>query len=291
MRLNYESRLGLFSMYCEAELPLHVDVIPRTLLAIARALEFLGGAGLGGGGGRPTRLGREGEYFGSKRYEAGDSPRRIDWKATARTGELYVKRFLESGGRVVVAYDVRVPGPLAAAKVASALVTLVTARAREGELVDIILVDGNRAHKVSARDPRHALLKAIGIALKTVHVEPRELDELVVPEPSRAVKALLRLAVSEAEKEFLKLKAAALEAHKLLVPPPDSEIALISSLTGDVQEIVETKQAAEAVGSRLVLLIPSRPWLDAANVQRARKRYEALIAYLKRARIPVVYIS
>ena len=72
---------------------------------------------LRGGGGEPAAhaegarapaLEPLGEFLGLRPYEAGDDPRRVHWRATARTGELVVRQDeAASPGRVVLLLDTR----------------------------------------------------------------------------------------------------------------------------------------------------------------------------------------
>ncbi|WP_177217575.1 DUF58 domain-containing protein [Ectothiorhodospira mobilis] len=101
LRLHTRYPLGLFRAWSWLHLEGDVLVYPRPLPVEDAA-----------GGGAPdkdeARTSRQpgGEFTGLRGYTPGDSPRRVDWKALARTGNLYVKEFHEPrGGRLWLDWD------------------------------------------------------------------------------------------------------------------------------------------------------------------------------------------
>jgi len=100
-------------------------------------------------GGRGRRGGwvTSGPFKGHRRYVPGDEPRRVDWHAYARTGELFVKLFEAHRGRVLPLLvdlsssmeDGSPPRWTAALRAAGALVYLGLALA---ERVDLVLAYG-----------------------------------------------------------------------------------------------------------------------------------------------------
>ncbi len=288
---SYTSPLGLVDKKTGVTLPVQVTVIPRTIYAIIRALSYLTGGAAETGAGKIT-LYKEGfEYLGPKPYEPGDDIKRVHWKITARTLKFHIKRFVDLSGSTEIVYDVHVPGSLAADKIASALVTITLYKVREGEMINLVVVNGRKTLPVKVESPRDALLKAIGIAMKTVKIEPSELDVLIRPVASRSVRALASLAMREAEKIYLELRAMSLASKKLFVPDPSTDILLVTSLTGDPQEIIEVHSDASRVNSNLTLIVPSEPWLDSRNPEKMRRRYEKIINYLSSAGIPIIYVK
>ena len=95
--LMFKHVTRLFHLKYFIELRREVKVESKSIV-IVRAI--LGGRGIIPGLGeaevpKPSRIGLE--YFGSRPFMPGDDYRFIDWRATARTGKLYVKEFYSSG--------------------------------------------------------------------------------------------------------------------------------------------------------------------------------------------------
>ncbi len=99
--------LGYVGWSAEVPCPAGLTVLPR--------YERLGGITLSprrtlpqAGTARSRRGGAGVEFFGAREYRPGDEIRRINWKATARTGELVVTEYEEErAADVVVVLDVR----------------------------------------------------------------------------------------------------------------------------------------------------------------------------------------
>ncbi|MBM3459412.1 MAG: DUF58 domain-containing protein, partial [Armatimonadetes bacterium] len=67
-----------------------------------------------GGVALATRVGDTAEYFGNREYREGDSPRHMDWRATARLDRPVVREFREEFfQRVGVLLDTALPAPSA----------------------------------------------------------------------------------------------------------------------------------------------------------------------------------
>lgn len=99
-RLCTSYPLGLFRAWAWIEFDEALTVYPKPLPATREPPG-------GGDGARTHRSRREGEDLaGLREYQPGDSPRRVDWKALARTGELYTRDFEEPrGGDAWIEWD------------------------------------------------------------------------------------------------------------------------------------------------------------------------------------------
>lgn len=104
------------------------------------------------------------EFEESRPYVPGDDPRRMDWNATARTGEPYVKHFREERGRtVLIALDVSASmafgsGERSKADHAAYMAALLAVAAGQaGDRVGLVAFDDTlRCELRPARGPVHA---------------------------------------------------------------------------------------------------------------------------------------
>ena len=92
VRLGQAEPLGLMRRLARIELPENLLVLPRTWRVVPPSLPGTrrlqsGGVAFAG------RVGDAEEFVGLREYRAGDSPRRIHWKAWARTGRPVIKEY------------------------------------------------------------------------------------------------------------------------------------------------------------------------------------------------------
>lgn len=266
-----------------------------------QAGELFPGDGRHHRGGRPgeqpsTYLGRGLDFEELRRYEPGDDPRHMDWRATARTGRPYVKVFRETRQRTLHLVVDRGPGM----RYGTRTRLKVTQAAR---LAALLVFDAVARHE------------RVGLTL----LEPQA---QTFPESNgRAgamglVEALIRpcppLAVSAPRQPSLTADLAELE----LSLPGGSRLAIIS----DFQRLDETdlpmlaRLAARHELAAIQVLDPSelslpkvgrvlfqdllrgrRRWVDTANPavreafsEHARARHEAQALLLNRIGVPLV---
>jgi uncharacterized protein (DUF58 family) len=103
--------LGLAWWGMRLEPAFRLQVIPDLLSERQRALDATAG-----GARAAARAGAGGEILQLREYRAGDAPRAIDWKATARAGRLVARDFSEDQHlEIIIALDVSRTSGLAAA--------------------------------------------------------------------------------------------------------------------------------------------------------------------------------
>ncbi|MCG5511928.1 DUF58 domain-containing protein [Ectothiorhodospira shaposhnikovii] len=102
LRLHGRYPMGLFRAWSWLHFDESVLVYPKPL-PMDQAPPF---AGQDEGESRERTDPAGEEFAGVRGYQPGDSPRHLDWKALARTGDLYIKQFGEvSGGQVWLDWD------------------------------------------------------------------------------------------------------------------------------------------------------------------------------------------
>ncbi|ADL18489.1 hypothetical protein ASAC_0081 [Acidilobus saccharovorans 345-15] len=167
VRFTLRSPLGLFEASWEDPVrpPVRASASPRFLpLAVAA----LAGAGAMGGQGTtafeaPYTLPRGEDYAWTERLQPGEPAEVIDWRATARRGELMVKRFYPQGSREVsLVVDLTATDPESADELAAASLSI--ALGLSGSLsVTPYIYDGERLARVNGIDGlARALLERLG---------------------------------------------------------------------------------------------------------------------------------
>ncbi|GEM_PF-1109402 len=100
---------GLLGLFCRKQV---LDISPsnrRTVTVYPKYYEIFDGYHQGAKAELDSSTPRQGhidEFYGTREYRSGDSPRHIHWRSTARAGELIVKEFQErTHPRVAIALD------------------------------------------------------------------------------------------------------------------------------------------------------------------------------------------
>ena len=278
------SKLGLFETSRQASMGINIEVIPRTLIAVANALMYIyRGRSIGVGEETIPIPAREGfEYLYSRQYFSGDNIKRIDWNATARNYKLYIKQFLEeSGSSFRIFYDRIVIGPVTADQVASALVTSVLEGVKRNKNLLLYLVENRKIVRISFKSPKEAILTSIRLALDTIKADVEEINILIDLVPSAFLERTLAYLKSDI-REVLRKRAKVIKGVEVR---NGDYINYISSLTVDIGQIVELNSKARALGGDFLLFIPSRPWVDKSNHEEReiiKRKYNRSIEIFKK---------
>lgn len=172
--------LGFFTADARVRLPQRYLVYPHVVQVAANTARLMGLTGVGES---PVEMpGAGGEFYELRDFHAGDDYRNVDWKATARRGELVVvERMKEVGSSFLLVLDARAPGFRETDALASTFLTLANSLGASGMSFGVLAHDGRRVTETSPlQEPGTALVAALRVALGVARVEPSpELLELV----------------------------------------------------------------------------------------------------------------
>ncbi|MBC7238182.1 MAG: DUF58 domain-containing protein [Chloroflexi bacterium] len=226
---------------------------------------------------RLRRLGRGEEYAWSREYEPWDSPRFIDWKATARRGRLSVKEFFEDqGGRgAVVFFDGRAPGRISADEMARDLLSALLGLAGAGQRVTLFLSRGGACRRVEG-GAEEALRAALAEVFEVVGADP-EVFALIPPAVRSSLLGMIRrgrggagsgLPEDEAGREVVAMSRSGRVGDFVYIGCP---LYGASGALGMISEVASH-------GARVRALLPTRPWLDAPSLEEA---YEVRVSWAR----------
>ena len=172
--------LGLFSS--EASVPLRQSfVVYPHVLQVARATVRL--LGRGEIGETPMEMpGIGSEYYEMRGYQPGDDYRNVNWKASAREGEvMVVERMREVGSSVLLVMDARAPGFRETDALASTFLSIANSLGAAGVCFGVLVHDGERVVDSSPQqDPRASLAIALKAAVRVTRLDASpEVLELV----------------------------------------------------------------------------------------------------------------
>lgn len=297
LEAEFLSRFKFFRVFIRIPFKLHVKVYPRVLPWILRVVKFILVGGLPELGGFPIkRKGLGFEYFESREYVPGDPVRFIDWKASARLSKLIVKEFHEEVfGSVWVVYDVRVLGSVTGDVLASLFLSTMLGVARTGLPIGLIIKCGDKLiYSASSLPPVEALKVALSYVLEFQRFSNWDFYDFVEPRSSRIILRFLERFRAEGLARILKFRLkgdARLPLISLVRSGGRLDISYVGLILYDSRFIVDLFDEVRVRGHRLRIFTPSKPWLDARDLEEAYMIYNSfnrIFSSLKRLGVGVV---
>jgi uncharacterized protein (DUF58 family) len=282
LRAKVEGRLRL--MKASASLPVRIEVkaYPRVfpwILEIARML----GTGLAWQGIAPgRRTGWGDEYYGIREYIPGDSLRLVEWKATARHSKLMVKEYLEEiSSSFLIVYDERAPGPITADELAAIFLSSVVGAASTGAPISLMIKSGEGSELyLDGLGPRETLETALAHVLERVEAEMGGIYELLEPQPSGELVAVLERTRRRGIARILAARRRQQLGKRLRLairrPGPALDLIYIGHVLYDTSDLLELVWEARVKGHRLLIRTPAKPWRDSRSLEEAYIIYTSL---------------
>ena len=275
------SRLKLFVTSIRIPFNLSVRAYPRVLPWIIRVIGFIVAGGLPELGGLPgKRKGLGLEYYETRQYVVGDPIRFIDWKATARLSKLMVKEFHEETfGSVHVIYDARALGPVTSDVLSALFLSIMLGVAEAGLPIGLTIKFGSEVtFNAESLTPIDALKIALAYVLETQHVSEWDFYEFVEPRSLRRILRVLEEVKAEGLARLLKFRLseeARLPLFALIRSEGRLDISYVGVILHDSRFLVELADEVRVKGHRLRVFTPSKPWLDAKDLEEAYMIYNS----------------
>jgi len=264
---------GLIQLHQDL-MPIELYVIPRTKYAEWLARKFLGEGTLGA---RPTvgaislatgtvTAGHGAEYLRSRKYQAGDSLRDIDWKHLCKLNQLVIKEYGESRSMAtIVAVNLTVQDAEEADNLGYRLITLVLTLAKLSVPLALAAYDRQEVILTTrAMNPREVLKGALRVAQR-LSVSEQEHRFLQPPDLRRLKKNITQLQIADSDssqslEELLQLEyetirrlardhpaARAITKVAESVSPP-ANLAVVSGWNHDAEALAATLDRLERLG-------------------------------------------
>jgi uncharacterized protein (DUF58 family) len=206
-------------------------------------------------GGTPTEMPGVGtEYYEMREYQPGDDYRNVNWKATARLGELIVAEHMkEAGGSYQLLLDARAPGFRETDELASTFLSLANSLVLAGVNFGILVHDGESVIALTSdQDPKVSLTKALRAAVMITKLDTTpEFLELVPlgivtasvapgsePNTEAALSAIAKLRKEEMKSRLKRVSPVA-TASRVLRETQTRNVIYLSGLFGDVRPVME----------------------------------------------------
>ena len=252
-----KSFLGLFSVVKDSGIEIDLTIYPRFLREVILALGELYGIG-GSGYYKPSPRGLE--YVESREYIEGDPLNRIDFNATAKTGTLHIKYFLDEGslGESIV-FDIRSPGRYTADYLASKFLSAILNSDRS----IVLITDGVKTYRYEGN--RDYILKiALYWVFRIALDKGEEIYEIVPPK-----------IVSELEKVLKVNRGNGTTESPYKLSYGMREVIVIAHPLYDTVKLLRFLADAKSRGIKVKVIYPESPWLDSEDLERAYIEYQS----------------
>jgi len=252
-----KSFLGLFSVVKDSGIEIDLTIYPRFLREVILALgELYGIGGLGYYKLSPRGL----EYVESREYIEGDPLNRIDFNATAKTGTLHIRYFLDEGslGEAIV-FDIRSPGRYTADYLASKFLSAILNSDRS----IVLITDGVKTSRYEGN--RDYILKiALYWVFRIALDKGEEIYEIVPPK-----------IVSELEKVLKVNRGNGTTESPYKLSYEMREVIVIAHPLYDTVKLLRFLADAKSRGIKVKVIYPESPWLDSEDLERAYIEYQS----------------
>jgi len=290
VELEATGPLGLFGSTFSLPAEFAYSVYPRTLEVAITSARLLS---LGGIGDTPIeRVGIGTEFYDIRGYQPGDDFRQINWKATARRGELMTSEHMrEVGGACYLVLEAVAPDYFDRDRLAAAFLGIANNLTMQGTAFGVLVHDGQTIKEVKRIDaPTASLAFALTVALEFADVDLKgiqhelsvksshslkQVDKILTESGSSALSRVLRFAVSE-KTTVLENQDSAQSILELIRESANDPPAIlyVSGIFGSVESIIELGTSAKRVyGANFVVANPAEPWVAAPGEQSAYDTY------------------
>lgn len=291
------SRYGLFTSRVAVPLEAKMRVYPRLIAAAIAALEYLTRVGSGTEGEvEKETLGPGLEYAETREYLPGDNLRRVDWKATARSSSLMIKRYYsEGGGAVHVIYFVEAPGHITHDELATQLLDLVVSSAVRVTPISVTAYErGTRLTNIEGKG-WEVVINTLNLVMAESKITYDDLYSLLdVSSLSKERREL----VAAGRRRFAELLGRASGKRQALVsdfrglvaqlasPDVQSSFIILSSLVSNRDVLAEIIEDLRFRRAETTVVYPPRPWKDASSLGEAytlQASHEKMLAFVEKS--------
>ncbi len=275
--------------------PVELEVIPRARYAEWLAMSYLEqtASRIGMTTTLPPRTvlmpKRGTEYFDSRTYQPGDSPKNIDWKHTLKLNRLIIKEYIDTGAQTaVIAVNLSVTDAEEADKLAFNLITTALTLAREAVPTALAAYNNEKVVLTTvAVHPRETLKQALSLVKDITVIEfarrflqPPDIIRLrrtitllkqATSEPAQRLLRMLNFeyqAIEEAAKNHPATLALTLATEHT---PPPAIVMLVTQSNHDVEALQVTAEKLSKRGFTTMPMGAAKQQIERTIRSRRRK--------------------
>jgi uncharacterized protein (DUF58 family) len=299
VKANVLGPLCLFETDVKLNLSLNYRVYPKVYDVALTSSKILEKGGIGE---TPIEFpGIGSEFFDTREYVSGDDIRHVNWKATARLGELIVNdRAKEIGATYYLVLDSNSQSYFDRDRLATTFLQIANILTILGANFGFIVHDGNKISSFKEIDRPYTSLElarkaALGIAEIS---QLKVIEEKLVPLPSHKIRTTRDLLSKQGLTLLSEIEGIAQQGMISTVEqnnafsnimnvmkdnssePPT--IVYISGLFSSIAPIIEiSSELKRSFNADFIVAVPTMPWIVALDENQAAKLYEAHLKNLK----------
>jgi hypothetical protein len=269
------------------------SVYPKTLGVAVTSAKLLGRGGVGD---IPIeRVGVGTEFYDIREYQLGDDFRQINWKATARRGELMTSEHMrEVGGACYIVLEAVAPDYFDRDRLAAAFLGIANTLTVQGTAFGIIVHDGKRVRQVRKIDaPTASLAFALKVALEFADLEWTNFQEELAAKSSHSLRLVRKFLTDSGSEALSQIADFAISEKRTLVenqnlaqsileliresPNDPPAILYVNGMFESVESVIELGTSVRrGYGANFVVVNPTAPWVPAPDEGSA---YDAYLGY------------
>jgi uncharacterized protein (DUF58 family) len=295
--------LRIVSATCAIPGKVTYSVFPHALEVALTSSRLLGRAGIGDS--PVERPGVGTEFYGLRKYQPGDYYRQINWKATARRGELITnERMREAGGSFYLILEAVSPDYFDRDRLATTFLGIANALTMRGTRFGVLIHDGDRVIRLKKVDaPAASLAFSLKATLEFAELGQEPFEDELAAASSYALRPVRKLLadsghalLSQVEDFAILEKRAVVEGQNLPKTimevvrenadnPP--AILYVSGTFGPIEHVIELGlEIKRTYGVDFVVANPTAPWVadpDEDSAYHSYSRYSKKIKALRNA--------
>ena len=299
--LRVTGPLRIASATCALPAEVTYSVFPHVLGVALTSSKLLGKGGIGESSVESPGVGTE--FYGLRKYQPGDYYRQINWKATARRGELIAnERMREAGGAFYLVLEAVSPDYFDRDRLAATFLGIANALTMRGARFGVLIHDGERVSQFRRMDaPAASLAFSLKVALEFADLDPATFEDELAAASSHALRSVRRFLVasgptllSQVEDFAISEKRAVAENQNLsqtvmgLLRESASDppaILYVSGMFGSIETIIELGSGVKRIyGANFVVANPTAPWVAAPDEDDAYDVYSRYARKMKALR-------
>ena len=306
MRIEVTGPFDLFGANCAIPVKMEYVVVPRVIQVALTSVKLLGKSGIGEFPINKPGIGTE--FYDMRTYQAGDDIRQMNWKATARRGELIVNEFARE---VRLAYYIVLEASASEYfdrdRLASAFLQIANALTMQRIRFGVIIHDGVRVTALKEiGEPPGSLEFALSHALEFANVKSEfsDLREELTAVPTSNIKSSQRILGQGGYETLSEMSGATLKNLRTIMRENSAfrtvleltkegnktgeipSIIYVTGMSNQLEPIIELgTQLKQLHNVEFTVVNPTAPWVTAQNEDEAYDRYSKFARNLRAMRL------
>jgi hypothetical protein len=293
--------LRIVSATCALPAKFTYSVYPRTVrVAITSSMMLEKG---GTGESAVERPGAGTEFYGIRKYQPGDYYRHINWKATARRGELMTNELMrEVGGAYYLVLEALSPDYFDRDRLAATFLGIANALTMQGARFGVVLHDGRRVKQVKRIDaPAASLAFALKVAFEFAELSRTDFENELAATSSYSLGPIRKLLAAKGPTPLSRMEDFAMSEKRAFVLNQDFSktmidlvrestdgipaILYVSGMFGSVESVIELGSRVKRIyGANFMVANPTAPWVAAQDEDSAYDAYSRCAGKIKALR-------